>query len=84
MAETGKVFKKEKDMKKGMKEKLNILIIVYDTRHDLSFSISCICSGVDKLYIYLIDTGQVRAPVCCPVSWFDRPETESPKKWQLP
>lgn len=34
MAETGKVFKKEKDMKKGNREKVNILLLVYDTRYE--------------------------------------------------
>lgn len=60
MAETGKVFKKEKDMKKGKREKENILLVVYGTKHErhaglnltscqcFSFSISCICTGVDK------------------------------------
>lgn len=34
MAETGKVFKKEKDMKKGKREKVDLLLLVYDTRHE--------------------------------------------------
>lgn len=34
MAETGKVFKKEKDMKKGKREKVDFLLLVYDTRHE--------------------------------------------------
>lgn len=45
MSETGKVFKKEKDMKKGKRVKVNILLLVSDTRHERGGGVKPLGSG---------------------------------------